>query len=268
MSTGGAKPLAAAALVLAALVSTSAADDGGAEKVAQRALAYSGGVGSKLKYVRFVYTYEVNGKVEVSRTHFWDVRGQRLRYESADEGGKNVVCLAYLSDKMGVCAVDGVAMLGDDAKPWVDRALAAWTNDSTWLLMPYKLGEPGVKIEYAGEEKEGSKVYDELRVSLGPGAAPNEAFLGFFERDTGRMDRSESEPRAAASGKADARPTVWRWTGWEPRGGMMFSTERATADGKRRIRFSALEVYESVPELVFAGTSPVDLSKLSPSPHR
>jgi len=268
IAKGGARPLAGAILVLAAIVFASVADDGRAEKVAERALTYSGGVGSKLKYARFVYTYEENGKVQVSRTHLWDVRGQRHRYESADEDGKNVVCLTYLSDKMGVCAVDGVAMLGADAKPWIDRALAAWTNDSTWLLMPYKLEDPGVKIEYAGEDKDGSKVYDELRVSFGTGEAPTEAFLGFFERETGRMDRSEIAPRPAAGAGAEARPTLWRWTGWEPRGGMMFSTERATADGKRKIRFSALEVYENLPELVFAGTSPVDLSKLSPSPHR
>lgn len=267
------EPRAALAVLLAAAVvipHARAAGDERAGRVAERVLAFSGGVSTKLKYVRFVFTSEENGKVGISRTHYWDVRGRRHRIEMTGEEGEPVVCLTYLDDKMGVCSVGGEALLGDAAGPHLDRAYAAWTNDSHWLLMPYKMTDPGVGLEYAGEQEERGAVYDKVHVTFGSGdgPVPDEESWVYVDRKSGRPDRSECVSRAEDGEKEAGDPIVWEWTGWERRGGMMFSTERGTPDGKRKIRFNDLEVYESLPEIVFAGTSPVDLSKLSPSEHR
>ena len=36
-------------------------------------------------------------------------------------------------------------------------AYAIWVNDTYWLLMPYKMKDPGVTLAYDGEEGKGDE---------------------------------------------------------------------------------------------------------------
>ena len=40
-----------------------------------------------------------------------------------------------------------------ELKEALDNAYAAWINDSYWVVMPYKLQDPGVKLTYTREDK-------------------------------------------------------------------------------------------------------------------
>ena len=50
---------------------------------------------------------------------------------------------------------------------WLERGYGAWVNDTYWLLMPYKLQDPGVNLAYAGEETIDGKTYDKLDLTFG-----------------------------------------------------------------------------------------------------
>ena len=130
-----------------------------AVEIANAVMKAGGGEGgwASARFLRFTFTYEKDGSILTSRTHYWDRMGDRHRIEMIDREGKNVVCLTDLGKKEGVCTVDGKPLYEAEAKPYIDRAYAVWINDTYWLIMPYKMLDPGVHLKYEGEVKEGGK---------------------------------------------------------------------------------------------------------------
>ena len=53
----------------------------------------------------------------------------------------------------------------------LERAYGAWVNDTYWLLMPYKLRDPGVNLAYDGEETLDGQTYDKLLLTFQAGRA-------------------------------------------------------------------------------------------------
>jgi len=46
------------------------------------------------------------------------------------------------------------AIEGDSLTKLMASAKRMWTNDTYWMLMPYKLRDPGVILKYDGEVKD------------------------------------------------------------------------------------------------------------------
>ena len=49
-----------------------------------------------------------------------------------------------VNTKEGSAWLKGKALEGEEQKKPLERAYGAWVNDTYWLLMPYKLRDPGV----------------------------------------------------------------------------------------------------------------------------
>jgi hypothetical protein len=87
------------------------------------------------------------------RYYLWDRSSGDLRVESTYTGQDVVVAMNLDSDR-GQAWIDGepvsrATMLADMLR----SARADWTNDSYWLIMPYKLQDPGVRLNYLGERE-------------------------------------------------------------------------------------------------------------------
>lgn len=171
------------------------------------------------------------------RSHVWDKWTGDYRLDD----GKKVV-LMNLNTGAGRVFEDGVEV-ADEAQRAKElaRAKSVWINDSYWLVMPYKLLDPGVKLADAGQKKLGTGApADVLRLTFeGVGDTPRNAYEVFVTKDTRRVaewayfeDRDDAEPKLSSP-----------WSGWKEYGGILLCGERGP---KREI--TAIAVLDQPPQ--------------------
>ena len=228
---------------------TGVTSDPKAVAVADATLAAMGGQAAwdGTHYLRFTFA----GR----RTHFWDKWTGRHRLEGKTKENESYVVLDNVNTHQGTAYMGGKPVEGDKGAKMVENSYAAWVNDTYWLLMPYKLKDPGVNLSYVGEQQLDGKDYDEIGLTFGPvGLTPGDHYFAWFNRGTHLMDRwaylLQDQPR-------DAAPTVWLWQGWQRQGQIMLAPHRVSPDGQKKLELSVILVAASLPVAVFTSPAPV-----------
>jgi len=251
-------PLPATVLVLTlslALAPTlpAAAEQGTADEraaaVAARAMEALGGeeAWAKTRYLSFGFA----GR----RWHWWDRATGRHRVEGTDQEGARWVVLHDLDSREGEAWIGGEKAAGEQAAELLENAYGAWVNDTYWLLVPYKLRDPGVTLAYDREATLDGKTYDVLALSFAHvGLTPGDRYWVYIDRDTGLMDRWEY---VLEHQPPDAEPTAWRWEGWQRYGAIMLAPRRAQIGNDRVLDLSPIAVPDSLPDSVFTSPEPV-----------
>jgi hypothetical protein len=198
------------------------------------------------RYLRFTFAVDREGKTVASRDHLWDKWNGRYRLDATDKDGKKVTTLMNVNTKQGRARREGQELTGEELAKQLEGAYGAWVNDTYWLLMPYKMMDPGVVLKHDGEAKEGDAAWDKVRLTFeGVGLTPKDKYWAFVNRKTGLVDRwdfvlkGESKP-----------PSTFTWEGWKPYGKIQLASEHKSKDGTR-IHFPTLEVPASVPDSRF-----------------
>jgi hypothetical protein len=202
---------------------------------------------NKTHYLRFDFAVDREGKTLVSRAHTWDKWTGRYRLEGKTKEGDPTVVLMNLNTKEGTAYKKGQKLEGEEAKKAVDDAYATWVNDTYWLLMPYKMKDPGVILTMAGEEKKGDEAWDKVRLSFdNVGLTPKDQYWAYVNRKTGLVDRwdfvlkGEKKP-----------PSEFEWKNWKKIGAIMLADDRVSPKDGTRIYFPVLSVPDNVPDSVF-----------------
>ena len=188
------------------------------------------------------------------RTHTWDKWTGRHRLEGKTKDGEPYVVLDNINTHDGTAYLNGKQVEGDKAQEMVKNAYAAWVNDTYWLLMPYKMKDPGVNLGYEGQDQVDGKSYDKLSLTFGQvGLTPGDHYWAWINRDTHLMDRwaylLQDEPR-------DKAPTAWQWQGWQRYGKIMLAPMRAQPGGDKKLELSDIQVLDQVPDKVFTSPEP------------
>jgi len=140
-------------------------------------------------YVRFDFVVVREGKELVRFRHWWDKRNGRDRVEGPDDKGRNVTSIVNLSDRKGKSFTAGLA---DKDSANVQMGYERWVNDSYWLMMPFKLRDPGTILKYDGVKKgPGGVEWDvlELTFESGVGLTPKDHYWLYVNRNTHLMDK-------------------------------------------------------------------------------
>ena len=247
----------AAALLLAAPLAL-AADQGGSEAtvdpkaaaIADEVLQALGGreAWDATRFIRFSFA----GR----RTHHWDKHTGRHRLEGETQQGEKYVVLQDLDTKEGQVWLNGQPAPPERTKDLLERAYGAWINDTYWLLMPYKLRDPGVNLAYAGEETIDGVTYDKLLLSFNKvGLTPGDRYWAYINRNTKLMDRWAFHLESMAP---DAEPVAWKWDGWTRHGRIMLAPGRQQLTGESRsLPLDDIQVSDSLPDAVFTSPDPV-----------
>ena len=180
------------------------------------------------------------------RRHMWDKHSGMHRVEGRNRQGQSYVIIHHLDRGDGKAWMDGEAIEGDSLAKLVKRAKSLWTNDTYWMLMPYKLRDPGVRLRYDGEVKEGGVTWDKLALSFEEvGETPGDRYWVFVNRANHRVEKwefvLEGDPPPAKT---------WTWEGWEQHGGLWFPT--AHRSGENTLYTRAVEVMTDLPTAAFA----------------
>jgi hypothetical protein len=154
------------------------------------------------------------------RSHVWDRWTGDYRL---DEGPK--VVLMNLETGAGRVFVDGTEVTAPAARASeLARAKSVWINDGYWLVMPYKLLDPGVTLRDAGQRKlANGEPADVLRLEFeGVGETPRNAYDVYVARDERLVAQWDYyEDRADAS-----RRLSTPWAGWTEHGGILLCGDR------------------------------------------
>jgi hypothetical protein len=221
------------------------AADPEAAALAERVLEALGGEAAwrEARFLRFGFA----GR----RQHAWDRATGRHRVEGETQEGEEYVVIHDLDTREGRVWVAGEEVTGERATELLENAYGAWVNDTYWLLMPYKLRDPGVTLAHGGTREIEGTEYGVLTLSFaGVGLTPGDRYWAYVHPQSGQMDywafRLESMP-------ADAEPVLWRWADWQTHAGIRLASRREQVGGDRALELSPIEVSREVPEEVFDG---------------
>ena len=243
----------AVALLAAAAAFSNAAPAGSDPKavaVADRVMQALGGqdAWNATHYLRFDFAVDRGGKTLVRRAHTWDKWNGRYRVEGKDKDGKDVVVTMNVNTKEGQATSGGAPLTGAELKAALDDAYSWWVNDTYWLLMPYKMRDPGVTLAMAGRETKGGDSWDKVLLTFADvGLTPKDRYWVFVNAKTGLVDRWEFVLKGEKT-----PPEPFEWKGWKPHGKIQLADDRVSPKDGTRIYFPVLDVPASVPDAAFA----------------
>jgi hypothetical protein len=156
---------------------------------------------------------------------WWDRRAGDVRIET-DRG----VVLLNVDTRAGRVWRDGVEITNPDSlAAALEEGRQIWVNDSYWLIMPFKLLDPGVTLKYGGEASlPDGRAADVLVLTFGEGIGytPENRYEVFVARDSGLVEQWSF---FAAASDAEPKFTL-PWAGWTKVGGVMIATDHGRGD--------------------------------------
>jgi hypothetical protein len=204
------------------------------------------------RYLRFDFAVEREGKTVVSRSHTWDKWTGRYRLEAKTKEGDPYTVLMNINTKEGSAWLKGKRLAGEEEKKYLEQAYATWVNDTYWLLMPYKMRDPGVILAMDGEEKKGNDAWDKVALTFdGVGLTPKDKYWVYVNRETGLVDKWEY---ILKGGPGPATPYLWK--GWVRYGKILLAGDRVNPKDGTRIYFPVLEAPPTVPDTAFTSPEP------------
>jgi len=191
------------------------------------------------------------------RTHVWDRRENIDRIAWTSPDGASWVAVVDLDDRSGMVSRDGEPLGEDEAVEALEQAHAMWVNDSYWLVMPWKLRDPGVivDIDPLPAVLPGGREADVLVVTFrdGTGLTPRNKYRVQVARDTGLVEQWAFYAEAEDDEPRFRMP----WTDWTKHGDILLSTGRG--EGRS---LAPAGTPRAVPEDLFTDPDPVDITEL------
>lgn len=228
-------------LLLFNLHAWAATMDAKAKKIADEVVDTLGGR-EKYDATRYI-TWVFAGK----NFHIWDKYTGNVRIEN--KSGDLV--LMNINTKKGRAWEKGREIKQPEvlAKK-INWGYKAWTNDSYWLVLPYKLHDDGVTLKYTREDKTADgKLADVLTMTFeSVGVTPNNKYELFIEKDSHMLSQwryyinsEDTEPRFELP-----------LNNWAYYGDIMLS------DGRGKLTLNPINVYQTLPSKFMTSSAPIE----------
>ena len=198
--------------------------------IADRVIAGLGGAErwNTLRGLRWSFESVLRDTVRSTRRHSWDKYSGWHKVSGTTRDGTAFTFIDNINTGEGRAWMNGHAIEGDSLAKLLKRAKSLWTNDTYWMLMPYKLRDPGVILKYDGQVREGDYISDRLALSFEQvGETPGDRYWVFVNRATHRVEKWEFILQGAAP-----PANVYAWEGWEQHDGLWFPTIKRGAEDR------------------------------------
>lgn len=219
-----------------------------ARVVAEQVLAAVGGAEgwAATRHLRFTFAG--------ARTHHWDVETGNHRVEGTSRDGVRYVVLSNLNTRQGQVWLDGKPAGAEASAEWLERAYAAWINDTYWLLLPFKLLDPGVNLKLLDDADLNGKPTKVLELTFGDvGLTPGDRYRVYVDPVTHLIVRWDYVLESFEPGQ---EPTAWDWSGWEQHGKIKLATGRSMVGSDRQLPLTDIGVFEQLPVSVYEDSTP------------
>lgn len=198
---------------------------------------------NRARYVAFTWAI-ARGERTSERHHRWDRWTGDYRLEWPTDAGV-MVAVFNTNSKEGRVWVDGRELAADSAAQRIERAYAAFINDSYWFLMPFKWKDEGVHLRHMGMAEDSTgKQWEKIQLTFEDvGLTPDNRYYCYVDPATHLMGWWEHFRSSADTAPALAS----RWSDWERRGPIMVSLDRPFMSSDARIFFPHAQVAAEVP---------------------
>jgi hypothetical protein len=171
------------------------------------------------------------------RTLWWDKQDNLCRIHfPADE----MTLMIDLDEKTGQVALgDSLYNHPDTVQKYLDIAYRVWVNDSYWLVMPFKMMDPGVQLKYLGADTTANGIPAQVveMTYENVGVTPQNKYHVYVDEETSLIAQwdyfstaTDSEPRLSTP-----------WKGYQEFGGIQLSGDRGAG-----MQLSNIAVFETV----------------------
>ncbi|WP_299826309.1 hypothetical protein [uncultured Pontibacter sp.] len=230
-------------LVLPTAAGLAQTSDAKAKSIAGKVMQHMGGEAAWNSTRYLAWTF--NNQYQV-----WDKHENRFRWEK-----DSLVAIINTQTKDGKVYVAGQELQNSEEKQkLLERAYALWINNSYWLVMPYKLQDPGVTLKYAGEETtmDGAKA-DVLEMSFdNVGLTPQNKYKLWVDKEEGLIRQW-----AFFRNYNDAEPAFTRqWSDYKTYGSIKLASNRSNPQSDFKLTHIAAPA--TVPEHVFNSPTPIE----------
>ena len=208
----------------------------------------------RLTYFRFDFVVVKDGKEVARFRHWWDKAHGRCRVEGPDDQGQNVTAIFNLADRQGRAYTDGVVETNPtNIKNIIENGYERWVNDTYWVLMPFKLHDPGTRVKHVRvyQDAGGGETYDVLELSFasGVGLTPQDRYWLYVNQKTHLIDRWEY----VLTGQKPP-PQGATWESWTSIGPLQLSLARRFGGKPVMLRFENVETPATMDETVFTNS--------------
>ena len=176
------------------------------------------------------------------RLWYWDKWTGDVRCENVD-GSMRIAMNVH--NREGSVWLDGVVQTHSDSlAKYLERGYRMWINDSYWLVMPFKLRDPGVTLKYLGMQENNVGVLSAvLEMTFAEvGVTPDNKYHVFIDPSTDLVVQwdyyrhyDDDEPRISTP-----------WNNYKKYGAILLSDNR----GDRNM--GPIEVFEELPERIYS----------------
>ncbi|WP_162427909.1 hypothetical protein [Pontibacter pudoricolor] len=179
----------------------------------------------------------------------WDKKADRFRWEK-----DSLVAIISTRTKDGKVYVAGKELqTGEEKRRLLEQAYAFWINNSYWLVMPFKLQDPGVTLKYIGEGKtmDGAAA-DKLEMTFDHvGLTPENKYHLWVDKKTGLITQW-----TYFKNFHDKKPTFMRrWANYKNYGTIKLASDRSNPESNFVIENIATPKH--VPTTVFNSPTPI-----------
>lgn len=185
------------------------------------------------------------------RRLIWDKANHRARITALDSLHSYDI-IVDLDTKKGLVKLRGEPQTNvDTLEKYLDRGYKMWINDSYWLVMPFKLKDPGVKLRYLGEDSTQANIFsDVIELTFDSvGVTPQNRYAVWV----GKKTRLVVQWAYFADSRDTVPAIINPWHQYNKYGGVYLASDRGT-----RGQLTNIKVYDQLPESVFASLDPVD----------
>lgn len=247
--------IAAVALALGS-PAVAAEPDAKAQAVGRELVAALGGetAWQRAREFRFDFVVEREGKRVAGFRHIWDRYTGDYRLEGTDKSGAPYAVYFNVQTRDGRAFVNGRPVEGEERSKLLETAYGRFINDTYWLLAPWKVFDPGVRLESAGEKNgPDGALCDVIRLFFEEniGLTPKDVYWLWVTRDGRRMVQWQY-----VLGGAQEEPTTALWKDWRTFGGISLSLEKTFTARPVRILFENVAVSSTRDDAAFAPPTP------------
>jgi len=178
------------------------------------------------------------------RTLTWDKRSNDVRIDIPAEEGRTTFIVNLDSDQGKVFLNGQQTTQPDSVAKYLQQAKRIWFNDSYWLVMPYKLKDDGVTLEYLGQDTmQGGQQVEVLQLRFQQvGATPQNRYKVYVDPQDMLIKKWDYYQTAQ-----DTVPTMTTpWADYKQYGNIMLSADHGP------LQITDIKVMEKAPEDTFS----------------
>lgn len=181
------------------------------------------------------------------RTLWWDKHTGDVRIEIPKD---KIVLLWNSQTNSGKATKEGEEVIDEtELSKMMTKAKGIWINDSYWLVMPFKLNDPGVNKKYLGVmETVSSKSADVIEITFNEvGVTPQNKYHIYFDKETHLVSQWDFYRNANDDKPGFSMP----WQDYKPYGKIMLSGDR----GERKL--SNISVEQELSLNIYSDFNPI-----------